>query len=64
MATIRSNGPQGREVKSFVFPRGSDCVAIQTQPLGRVLLSDHSTQRSQTRRGVFSSGKDRQMINF
>lgn len=26
VATIRTNGPQGRGPKSFVFPSGSDCV--------------------------------------
>ncbi|KAF3701980.1 Transforming growth factor beta receptor type 3 [Channa argus] len=43
VATIRSNGPQGRVVKSFVFPRESDYVAVQTLSL----MLNHSTQLTQ-----------------
>ena len=32
--------------------KGSDCVAVQTQPLGLLLLLDHSTQLTQTRKDV------------
>lgn len=47
MATIRRNGSRESRVRSFVFLRGSGCVAVQIQALGLALLSKLSIQLGQ-----------------